>query len=242
MAVTTVQSLLTQIRQALNELTANYWTDAELVSIMNLGAQDLWGAILDLHQAHYFRIDTTNVFLRANTTELTGIPQDCFRVILLEPVDTTVTATGHQIMFQPREYNHPDFITARTFDAQDLSNLTLGQIYYQVVGEGTPTNILRILTAPQVTADLAIRFVYNPALPVIGAQDVNPIPGASDNALKAWTIAYARAKETDARTPDGAWLQIYATEKQLVLTRLTPRQEQEPDVVDDLFQGYGGIW
>ena len=75
---------------------------------------------------------------------------------------------------------------------------------------------------------------------MLEVSDINPVPGGSDNALKAWTIAYANAKEgpQGARIPDAGWLAVYATEKQTILTRLTPRQEQEPDVVDGLFDNY----
>ena len=51
----------------------------------------------------------------------------------------------------------------------------------------------------------------------------------------AWTVAFARAKEREDRSPDPAWLAIYATEKQNILTRLTPRQTQEPEIVGDMF-------
>jgi hypothetical protein len=241
MAATTVASIITQVRDQLVESVARFWSDTELAAIMNLGAVDLWGAILDLHQDHYFRIDAVNPVLRANEDEVSGIPADCFRVQLIEPRGTTSTVSGHQVIFVPRKYNHPDFIVARTLEAADPGSGTARQIYYQIVGEGAPASPPHIVTAPRLSADLSLRLVYNPSLDTLTATSINPVPGGSDNALKAWTIAYARAKETDGRTPDAGWLGIYATEKQLILTRLTPREEQEPDVVEDLFQGYGSL-
>jgi len=226
------------------ETTARYWTDAELTSIMRLGAQDMWGAILDLHQDYYFKINDKDVYLRRRDAYLSGIPADCFRITLLEPRDTSVTGIGHQVLFVPRKYNHPDFIVARTLDAQDPGSMPARQIYYQIVGLGAPSEPMRVVTAPLLNADLPLRLVYNQTIwpDSDNAPEMNPLPGEGDNALKAWTIAYARAKETDGRTPDAGWLGIYATEKAQMLVRLTPREEQEPDVVEDMFQGYGSNW
>jgi hypothetical protein len=243
MAATQISSIITQVRAALIETTARFWTDAELLAIMNLGVVDLWGAILDLHQDHYFRVNTSDVVLRANATEISGIPEDCFRVTLIEPRDTTVTASGHQVLFVPRKYNHPDFIIARTLDAQDPGSLPARQLYYAIVGEGSPTGAPQILTAPVLSADLNIRLVYNPTASVSNVNDINPIPGGSDNALKNWTLAYAKPKDQGGSvTPDAGALGVYATEKAMLLTRLTPREEQEPEIVEDMFQGYGSMW
>ncbi len=239
MAATSVTSLIVQVRRQLVEPTPRFWSDEELKDIMALGAIDMWGAILDLHQDHYIKVDATNPVLKANTTEISGIPADCFRVQLIEPSDTTVSAAGHTVLFLPRKYNHPDFIVARTQSAVDPGDTPARQVYYQITGIGAPNEPPHILTAPLLSQDLKLRLVYNPSITL---EDTNPIPGGSDNALKAWTIAYARAKDNAERQPDPGWLAVYATEKQLILTRLTPREEQEPEVVDDLFQGYGSIW
>jgi hypothetical protein len=241
---TTIKSILTQVRAQLVETTARFWSDAELISIMRLGVQDVWGAILDLHQDYYFKINDTTAVLKNGDAYISGIPDDCFRITLIEPRDTTVTGTGHQVLFVPRKYNHPDFIIARTLDAQDPGALPSRQIYYQIVGLGPPSEPMRIVTAPLLNQDLLLRITYNQTIwkDSDNPPELNPLPGECDNALKAWTLAYARAKETDGRTPDAGWLSIYSAEKQNLLVRLTPREEQEPEVVEDMFQGYGSLW
>jgi hypothetical protein len=230
MSATTIASLLTAVRRQLVEPVARFWSDAELKEIMRLGAVDLWGAIIDLHKDHYFKVSTDPV-LRANGTDISSIPEDCFRVLLIEPADITQNASGSQTIFVPKKFNSDDFSAARTITAQDVTSRRI--IYYDVTGEGSPIGPPKILTAPMLTADLRVRLVYTPMLTWGG--DVNPIPGGSDNALKAWTVAFARAKETEDRQPDSGWLAVYATEKQTILTRLTPRQEQDVEVVEDLF-------
>lgn len=243
---TKISTVITMVRGQLREATARFWQDQDLIDIMRLGAIDLWGAILDLHQDHYFTVNDKDVYLRANATQLSGIPPDCFRITLLEPRDTTVDGTGHQVLFVPRKYNHPDFIIARTLAAADPDALPSRQIYYQITGEGSPIAPPVVRTAPMLSADLPVRICYNQTLAWEAGQSpqdgIVPIPGDVDNALKAWTIAYARAWETDDKQPDPGWLGVYATEKQTALTRLTPREEQEPEVVEDLFQGYGSLW
>lgn len=251
MAGTPVSYILGQVRAQLVEIAARYWSDQELIDIMNLGMVDMWGAILDLHQDHFFKINGDSqgvggdVWLRANDTQISGIPPDCFRIQLIEPRDTSLLGRGHACIFTPRSYKHPDFCIARTLDAQDPDSLPSRQIFYTIVGEGAPASPPQIFCAPKVSSDLAIRLVYSPSLSVKSAGDMNPIPGGSDNALKAWTLSYAMAKEVDAagnRVPNPGWLAIYAQEKQNILVRLTPREEQEPEVVEDMFQGYGSLW
>lgn len=211
-------------------LNRPFWSDTELTDLATLGIHDLWGAILDVHGEHYLTIDETNVSLAANATSLTGVPTDCFRVYLIEPRDTTSSGSTKGVNFVPRKFNSDQFKAARTRTAVDPST---GQIvYYSVSNVGAPIAAPTILTAPKLSSVVLLRFAYNPVL-TVGTS--NPIPGESDNALKAWIIAYARAKEREDRLPDSGWLAVYSTEKQSILVRLTPRQEQEPDVVEDFF-------
>lgn len=235
MAATPIATTITDVRAFLQEKKARFWADDELKAIYTLGVSDLWGAILDLHGEHYMKVDGDHVVLKANTDQLYGIPPDCFRVLLIEPRDISANGTGRQVLFTPRKYNHADFIAARTRSAGDPTSL--GEVFYHVTGVGAPIDPPTILIAPRLSSDLNLRLAYCPTIDVV---DQNPIPGQSDNALKAWTIAYALGKEgpQGARIPDAGWLSIYATEKQSILVRLTPRQEQEPEVVEDFFSGY----
>lgn len=229
---TAISAIETQVRRHLDETTAKFWSSAELVDITNQGIRDLWGAIVDLNQEHWFTEDETNVSLAANATSLTGVPADVFRVMLLEPRDTTVTP-GKDIYCFPRDRNSDDFKNARAMTAQDPTGGL--SIFYTLTQAGAPVGAPTILTAPALSTALNMRLVYVPTPTAVAVGENNPVPGQSDNALIAWTIAYARAKEREARDPDPAWIAIYATEKANLLTRLTPRQIQEPDVVEDLF-------
>lgn len=235
MAATEIKAILRQVRTVLLEAKAKFWSDDELTDIFWLGADDLWGAILDLHEDHYFVVDDTHPVLKANASQISGVPDNCFRVRLIEPRDTTETGSSRGIIFTPRKYNHVDFINARTRSAIDPSGVD--EIFYQLTGAGSPVNPPTILTAPNVSTAMNLRIAYAPSLQ---HGEVNPVPGQSDAALKAWVIAFAIGKDKEDRQPDAGWLSTYSTHKQSLLTRLTPRQEQEPEVVDDFFRGYGG--
>jgi hypothetical protein len=219
-------------------VTQAFWTDAELLDIAVKGTSDLWAAILDLHQEHFLTVDVTNVSLAADTATLTGIPTDTFRVHLIEPRDTTTATSGYNTIFVPRDYNHPDFVYARSQTAVSPTNGPI--IYYAITGAGGPVGTPTVRVAPQLNSALNLRFVYVqvPAFTTFAATTDNPIPGESNNAIIAWMVAYARAKEREDRNPDPGWIAIYATEKQSLLTRLTPRQTQEPDYVEGLFEYY----
>jgi hypothetical protein len=213
-----------------------FWTDDELVDHLTNGCNDLWAAILDLHAEHYLTVDITNVSLAANATQLTGVPATCFRVHHLGPRDTTSEGSSRGIIFTPRKFNSPDFQNALTRSA--MSSTSINEIFYSVSGEGSPVAAPVILTAPKVDTAINLRLAYNPTLAALTIASTNPIPGFSDQALVSYAIAYARAKERDDRSPDPNWIASYGTEKMHILTRLTPRQSQEPDVVEGVFEGY----
>lgn len=234
---TAIVDLIAQARKKLleeSEADDSFWTDDELYDIARHGIQDLWGRILDVHGEHYITIDETNVTLAASTGYLSGVPTDVFRVLLIEPRDTTTSGNNRRVMFFPRKYNHPDMINARTRDAMDPT--VTQDIYYTVSGAGAPTGAPTIYCAPQISDAMNIRLVYNPTIEISAT---NPIPGQSDHALIHWIAAHARAKEREDRSPDPNLLAIYTTEKENVLVRITPRQEQETECVEDLFKGWG---
>ena len=232
---TLLSALETQARRHLTESTASFWSSAELVDIMNHGIKDLWRDVVDLKAEHFLTNDTTNVSMAANTATLTGVPADVHKVYLVAPLNAGVNETNEGVIFAPLDYNHKIFQGAMTQSAVDPQNTI---IYYSITGAGAPTGTSStvIYVAPQITSAMDIRFVYVPSLAAKTASDNNPIPGESDQAVIAWTVAYARAKEREDGSPDPAWLQMYSTEKQHILQSLGLRQYHEPKFVDAMFE------
>lgn len=230
---TTIQTIVDIARRHLLETTASFWTDAELVALANRGIRDLWRAINDNYQDYFLTNDASNVSMAASSSTLTGVPADVGIVRAIEPRVLTTYPTLH---FRPKNYTHPDFMAARSMDAQDPS--FGGTVWWHVVGAGGPVAAPTIYVAPQLTIAVDLRLVYVPIIAEKVIGNDNPIPGESDNALVAWVVAFARAKEREDRSPDPAWSAIYSTEKQNILISLTPRQTDEDDIAEALFEGY----
>lgn len=234
---TLISTIESQARIRLEEITPRFWTSAELTAIIIAGIKDLWREIANLKQEHFLTVDNTNVTLAANTATLTGVPSDVHKIYLIEPRDVSATGTSRDLVFLPLDYNHPDFRNARARDAFDVGGNDT--IFYAITDQGSPVAAPTVRIAPQVTSTVNLTLVYVPTISsaLTGASNV-PIPGEADNALVAWTVAYARAKEREDRAPDPAWIQLYAGERNRLLASLGLRQLQEPEFVDAMFSDY----
>lgn len=217
-----------------------FWSDAELLQIMILGAKDLWRAFIDLHQEHFFTVDATNVSLAASTETLTGVPANVHRILLIAPRDTTLAGASRLVRFSPAKYNSPEFRGGQATDPVDPSGSAT--IWYDISGAGAPVGAPTIYVAPKVSSAVLLRVVYIPTLDgtLLTATDNNPVPGESDAALVAYTVAFALAKESESRAPDANWLAVYEAEKTSCLVASAPRQAQEPSVVKGVFDDLCG--
>lgn len=232
-----ISTIETQARRHLVETTASFWTSAEIIDIIQLGIKDLWRNMVDLKQEYFLTRDNTNVTLSASTSTLSGVPSDVHKVYLIEPRDTSDDSANEGLVFKPLDYNHAKFQSARSVDAVDPAN---NIIYYAITGAGGPVNAPTIYIAPQVDAAVNLSFVYVPTLADTDLEsgDNIPLPGEVDNALIAWTVAFARAKEREDRSPDPNWIAIYATELQHLTQSLGLRQLQEPSYADAMFEDF----
>lgn len=222
-------------RQRLDEPNPRFWSSDEITSIVIAGIKDLWREVVNLKQEYFLTINEDAELIAGDST-LTNMPSDVHKVYLIEPLDGTSSSSNVGLQFSPLDYNHPKFMAARNSDAIDPSN---GLIYYAIHDAGSPVGEPTIRVAPTVTSTVPLRFVYIPSISsTLGASSAVPIPGDCDNALVAWTVAYARAKERDDRAPDANWLQIYGGEKTRLLNSLGLRQLQEREVVDPLFEDF----
>lgn len=230
---TLISAVITDARATLLESSASFWTDAELLGHANNGIRDLWAGIIDLYQDHIVTIDETNMSIAASTSTITGVPTDLFRVLMIQPRILGTTSANPSLIFKPRTLTHRDFVQAQASTAVSPRNTI---VYYCVLNAGAPVAAPSIRIAPQLTEAVNLGVWYNPTIATKIASDANPIPGESDKALLHYIIAFARAKEREDRSPDPEHLSIYATEKRKLLTVLTPRSVQEPDVVEAFFQ------
>jgi hypothetical protein len=228
---TLLSTILANVRIQLHEPTARFWTDAEIVSHLNGGIADLWRAINGQYQDYYFTTTAAAASIASSATTVSGVPSD---VAIVRGVEPANPAAYPDLQFQFKPYNDPKVATARAMTAQDPSQI--GLIYLSLAGLAAPIAAPTIYVAPTLTAALALRISYIPTLGAKTVADPNPIPGEADKALEFWGIAYARAKLTEDQSPDPNWLALYATEKANILTALAPRQEQDDQYVEGLFE------
>lgn len=242
MAATKFSDIVASARTTLLELTARYWSDTELFGYALNGAKDLWSAVVDLYKDHFATIDSTNMVLPSGTTgapvAITGVPVDLFRVLAIQPRVLGDNSSNPGLIFHPRDLTHPDFVQAEAERARQPRYL---QLYYAVINAGAPVAAPAIQVVPPVTDPVNLTVKYVPVLSrTLAIGDPHPIPGEADQALIAWTIAWARARERADRSPDPTFIAIYGTEKRKILGVLTPRSQQEPEVVESFFTDYAG--
>lgn len=245
---TKIQSVIQVVRRYLVEPEPNFWSDDELVGIAQTGIRDLWRDTVDLKQEHFLKSvnDGSVVYptgsiansTNGGTQDMQGVPTDVHKVYMIEPLSLTENGSNEGLQFRPLPYNDYRFQLQRSRPPIDPENDT---IYYAIHGQGGPVNAPTIRCAPTVTVAVPVSFTYVPVLGMLRATDVIPIPGEADNAVIAWTVAYARAKEKDDRAPDPAWLTVYATEKAHLLGSLGIRQYQEATFSDAVFEEYWGL-
>lgn len=226
-----VPTLITRIRLKLLEVSASFWSDAELLEHINAAASDLWRAICDNFQDYFFEVD--DVTMAADATTLTSVPTNVAKIEGIEPADMERYPS---IKFVPKKYTSAEFQAARARSAQDPSQA--GVVYYAPTGAGAPVGAPTIYVAPKLSASLALKLIHTPTTPKLtnAVGQENPIPGESDDAIAAYAIAHALAKERDDKSPHPDWLAKYATEKTNILTFLTPRQNDEPDVAEGVHE------
>lgn len=230
---TALSSLETQVRLALNEATASYWTSAELINFFNHGIRDLRRAIANQYQDYFLTVDATNVTVSASTATLSGVPADVGVVKYLEARDLTSASANRGLYFVPCDLGDPKFRAARGEEDVDPTEVV---IYYHVHGAGGPIAAPTITIAPQTTSAVNLTLAYWPSFTALISSDNNPIPGESDQALIAYGLAFARAKEIEGGGPDPAYLAIYKAEKDGILASLAPRNQHMPRYVEALFE------
>jgi hypothetical protein len=243
---TTIDTIVARARTQLLEPTAKFWSDAELLAHGNSAAHDLWKGIIDLYQDHFVTIDTTSMTLSSSTGDVTGVPADLFRVHMVQPRVLGRNSVNQSLIFQPRTLTHPDYVQAQ---AARPRNPQWNTLYYATINAGAPVAAPAIKVRPFVTSDVPLEVWYIPTLApmTLNTSTPNPIPGQSDKAIESYIIAFARTKEREDRSPDPEHLSIYATEKRNLLVALTPRSDQEPEVVESFWKdeqssdGYGSM-
>lgn len=233
---TALSSLITRTRDLINESTASYWSDAELLRYMNGAINDLYRRLKDNHQDDFFTLDESNVAAAASTEALTGVPSNIAEIRLLTPRSLV---SYPNLRFWPRKFNDYDFQAARASQAADPTSG--GDIFYAVYGTGGPVGAPNIVIAPKVSAAVLLTLGYVPSrTEITSAATVNPIPGEADMALVYYATAHALGRTPHGgqtvMKPNEGYMKLYEAEAQKIVVASTPRQTDEPDVAAAFFE------
>lgn len=196
------------------------WTQDELMDLMNLAFRDLWRDILDLGEDYFQTVDASNVSQASSATTISGVPADVHRILQIEPRDLSAIAG---LKYEPRPFAAPDILVQRALASAAPSAKTH---YFVVHGSAAPSAAPTIQVSPKVSSNILLTMVYIATLATKVSTDTNPIPGESDQAVVAFTMAYALCKKSPDRQPDPKWIRTFELEKERLLDSLEDRVRQ----------------
>lgn len=233
----TLGDILYDLRKAyLHDEHSVNWDDDELLGHARKGISRLWRRIVDVYENHFMTIDSTSAFIDAGATSISGIPDDCYRVVLVEPRVIGPSSSNPGLIFKPKKWQDPLFLNAR---AQAPITPSEGIVYYQLHEQGPPIGPPVVRIGPTLASSMLLTIAYNQRIAVeaLDEDDDNPIPGDADHALTCWIVAHAKAKDREDQRPDQGWMSDFEKETYTILTSLAPRQSQEQEHVEGFLEG-----
>jgi len=229
----TVAELLLDVRTNLDENTASFWTDTQLIAYINQAQEMVWSRVKSL-KSDYFDVqrsstdgsvtiltesyDCAGFAIAASTTSYT-LPPDFDEMKLIECLTSGYEGTA----FTFADMTAPAFRTLlAVVDAQDPTTFLC-----DIIGERT------WIVAPKVSRALDIRLTYTPILGTLTAEtDTLQVPHPLWLAVVDYATARAMRKDRDASFL--MWEQ--AAEKHLATFFAShARQIQDAEVVEGLF-------
>lgn len=239
----TLQDLLDQLRADLDEPTEAVWRDADLTVWLNAGIyrtqsvlkanRDDWqtkrltslDGTVTINGANY---DTANLQVVANTTIYT-LPPDMLEIRVLQPLNQSDRDAG--LSFLPRDFGDPDFQSALRLS----SAVTQARYMYEIMG----LNQLVIMPTPSQTIETElyyISFAGNLAL----EDSITSVPPFAYSTVKAY--AYYRALRSIQHTDTARAYQMFQDEKEELKSYAKPRQSQDPQFAEGVFDEYDQSW
>lgn len=229
----TVAELLVDVRTNLDENTASFWTDVQLIAYISQAQEMVWSRVKSL-KSDYFDVqrrstdgtvtilaesyDCAGFALAASTTSYT-LPPDMDELKLIECV-----TTGYEgVRFTFADMTTPAFraLLAVT-DAQEP-----GGFLCDLIGERT------WIVAPKANRALDIKLTYTPILGTLSATtDTLQVPNPLWLAVVDYATARAQRKDRDAsflmweQAAEGHMARFFASHA---------RQTQDVEVVEGLF-------
>jgi len=231
----TVAQLLAACRVNLNEITASFWQDSDIIGFLDQAQHMCWMEVKKLKGDDYFDIERSSTdgavtilgeaytcssfALAASTTNYT-LPPDVAEIKLIE----CITSGYEQVTFTFRDRRTPEFRALRSIvDAQDPTAFLCDQM-----GEST------LVIAPKPNRALDIRLSYMPILPTLAlVTDTLEMPHPLW--LAVLDIATKRAQMVDSNSNFLMWERdAQATIQRFISSNA--RQTSDPSYVASAFE------
>lgn len=221
------------VRNHIDEPTANYWADTELNSYIAASERKLWRKIFSLKKDYWLNTATLTLAVNQilyNGGDGSGMPSDIWRVESIR-----MLTSGYQnVLWMPADADSPAFLDGLNTDFPVCNPY---QVLYALRNMGT----LAISPAPQISGlaglKALINYIQQPT-PMVVDTDTFLIPDAFMD-----FVEYDASLKALSKGPVGdsaAWKTEAAESWKEIMEALdTPRSSQGPDTVVG-FGSYGG--
>ena len=234
--MTTLNTLLTELRADLDERSPGIWSDTDLARWLNHGIHKTIIGIKSVREDYFVKrmrssdadltifgstYDPSNIAMVNGTTVYT-LPDDLLEIRSFEPLNQTDRDDG--ILFLPKDFSESAFSSARRTAGTDSRKW----YYYDQYG----TNQLLIAPAPQAAIATEMFYVSITQEYALG-DTISTLPPWAFNAVKEY--AYYRALKSQNHPDTNNALARFKDELSDTRSLATPRNSQEPRFVEGVF-------
>lgn len=238
--MTTLQTVLDQLRGDLDEPVEAVWRDVDLTVWLNAGiyrAQSVlkgtredWQTLrrkstdgtVTINGASY---DCASFRLTSGTSFYT-MPPDLLEIRVMQPATQADRDAG--IVLLPRDLASVDFQTALRLQTSTLVGM---QYLYELIG------LSQLVIAPTPTQDVEIELYYISFAGTLALGDeITNVPEFAFGTVKAY--AYYRALRSVQHPDTTRAQQAFMDEKEELKSYAQPRKSQDPEVAEGAFDEY----
>ena len=228
--ITTLAQIRSIIRTQANVENSQFVTDAELLTYINLDAQELYGILVTSFNDSYF-LAAPYAFTTDGVSTNYPLPADFFK---LKGVDLSLTGGSNTfITLKPFNFRERNRLN-NAWIASPVFNM-LQNVRYSVQGSN-------LMLTPLASANQFVQVWYTPRFTPLVA-DTDTLDGVNgwEGYIIASVCARIAAKQEDDPSP---WLNQKAQLLQRITEEAAQRNEGDPTTVSDVYNdsGWGQDW
>lgn len=215
MLTVTLGQLKTQSRQRADMENSTFISDAELTSLINSSAAELYDLLIGVYED--YKISSSTVSVVANTDTYT-LPADFYK---LRGVDLVLDSLGNAVTLKPFNFSERNaYMFTPTWNVVGLAYLR-----YHMQG-----NSIRFVPVPNTTA--SVKLWYIPAITrlVIDADTLDGVNGFEEYVIVDAAIKMRVKEESDVQELMAAKMGL----KQRIESMAAARDAGQPETVSDI--------